>query len=219
MLIATILTAVSLVLFLGNNLLGLGGGAWLKMSTSTGFLAMAIAAGAFQTPYGRMVFLALFFSWWGDLFLISHQEKLFLMGLVAFFLGHAGFAGAFLVHGVDWKYTVLSIGIGILPVLLVISWLNPHLGSMRIPVYAYMAIITLMVALSIGAWGRGATLLLVVGAVLFYCSDIFVARERFVTQTPWNRHLGLPLYYAAQMVLAISIARVNAAQDVAQTTP
>ncbi len=219
MLIATILTAVSLVLFLGNNLLGLGAGAWFKMSTSTGFLAMAIAAGAFQTPYGRMVLVALFFSWWGDLFLISHQEKLFLMGLIAFFLGHAGFAGAFLAHGVDWKYTALSMGIGIVPVLFVISWLNPHLGSMRIPVYAYMAIITLMVALSIGAWGRGATLLVVVGAVLFYCSDLFVARARFVTPDPWNGHLGLPLYYVAQMLFAISIARVNAAQDVAQTTP
>ncbi len=205
----TLFTLISLVVFVGNNVLGWGGGAWLKMTTSTGFLAMAISAGALQSSYGRMVLLALFFSWWGDLFLISSRDKIFLMGLVAFFLGHAAFAGAFLVHGVDVKYTAIALVLCLVPLALIINWLTPHLGSMRIPVYAYMAIITVMVTLAAGTWGRGATALILVGAILFYLSDLFVARGRFVTPSPWNRHLGLPLYYVAQMLLALSIQKVN----------
>ncbi|MCF6283821.1 MAG: lysoplasmalogenase [Candidatus Hydrogenedentes bacterium] len=212
MIYSTTFTTVALALFMGNNALGLGGGGYLKMATSTGFLAIALAAGGLDSLYGRMVLAALFFSWWGDLFLISGKEKVFLMGLIAFFIGHTGFAGAFLAHGVDWKWFGVGTALSIPPLIVVIGWLNPHLGDMRLPVYAYMVIITFMVACSIGAWGHGATTLIVAGAVLFYLSDIFVARDRFVTPSPWNRHLGLPLYYVAQMLLATSITHVNESQ-------
>ena len=42
------------------------------------------------------------------------------------------------------------------------------------------------------------------GAVLFYCSDIFIARHQFVTRQYLNRLAGLPLYYAAQFMIAFS---------------
>jgi uncharacterized membrane protein YhhN len=80
---------------------------------------------------------------------------------------------------------------------------------MRYPVYAYIGIITLMVALSAGAWGKEGSLLMLVGAVLFYISDVFVARDRFVTSDVWNRYLGLPLYYAAQLALAYTVRLVS----------
>jgi hypothetical protein len=40
---------------------------------------------------------------------------------------------------------------------------------------------------------------------MFYVSDIFVARDRFVAPSPWNQRLGLPLYYTAQLALAFSV--------------
>ena len=46
------------------------------------------------------------------------------------------------------------------------------------------------------------------GALAFVASDLFVARDRFVSPAFANRLLGLPLYYAAQMLLAATIARV-----------
>jgi hypothetical protein len=36
-------------------------------------------------------------------------------------------------------------------------------------------------------------------------SDILVARQRFVREAAWNRLVGLPLYYAAQLLLAYSV--------------
>jgi uncharacterized membrane protein YhhN len=43
------------------------------------------------------------------------------------------------------------------------------------------------------------------GAVLFAASDLFVARDRFVRPGLANRALGLPLYYAAQVLLALAV--------------
>jgi hypothetical protein len=61
-----------------------------------------------------------------------------------------------------------------------------------------------MVALACGAGltGDGVRAWLVPGAFLFWASDLFVARQRFLVPTPVNRYVGLPLYYAAQVVLA-----------------
>jgi hypothetical protein len=42
--------------------------------------------------------------------------------------------------------------------------------------------------------------------VLFWLSDLCVARERFVTQGFVNRAIGLPLYYGAVLVLALASA-------------
>ena len=47
-----------------------------------------------------------------------------------------------------------------------------------------------------------------VAAVIFYLSDIAVARERFVTSSVTNRLLGLPAYYGAQLLFGVTITLV-----------
>jgi uncharacterized membrane protein YhhN len=70
-------------------------------------------------------------------------------------------------------------------------------------VLSYIAVITVMVwgALSvvIGGWAPARV---AAGAVLFYLSDLAVARERFVAHSFTNRAVGLPLYYVGQLLLA-----------------
>ncbi len=44
---------------------------------------------------------------------------------------------------------------------------------------------------------------------MFTVSDIAVVRDRFVTTGFVNRLWGLPLYYAAQLLIAWSIMAVN----------
>jgi len=180
----------------------------VKMVGSTAFLGIAVAAGALQSPYGWLVLAGLFFSWWGDLFLIFRNETLFLLGLIVFFLAHVCYGAAFLVHGVNGMWTALTGAALLIPLAIVLRWLNPRLGEMRIPVYAYTGVISAMVALAAGAVGAAGTLLMPVAAVTFYVSDLFVARERFVIIDHWNRFVGLPLYYTAQILFAYSIALV-----------
>jgi len=68
---------------------------------------------------------------------------------------------------------------------------------------SYLAAISLMVVLASGTMAAAGPQLLI-GAVMFAVSDIFVARERFVSPSVVNRLWGLPLYYAAQLIFALS---------------
>ena len=43
------------------------------------------------------------------------------------------------------------------------------------------------------------------GALLFYLSDLAVARDRFVVRRFASRAWGLPAYYLAQVLLALTL--------------
>jgi uncharacterized membrane protein YhhN len=89
------------------------------------------------------------------------------------------------------------------PAVGALRWLRPHVPpSFVLPVRAYVAAISLMLAAAAGAWVGGARGALLWGALLFYASDLCVARDRFVSPGFENRLVGLPLYYAATLVLA-----------------
>ncbi len=209
---AAVFTAAAVVLLLlSRQLSGLGIphlGLIAKMSASTGFLAMALFAGALNSRYGVAVLVGLFFSWWGDLFLALPGT--FLYGLVAFLIGHIAYAVAFVLWGVRLPAVGAALGALALPAVALFLWLNPHLGDMRIPVYAYMTVITLMLALSAGAWRKGGTQLMFIAALMFWLSDICVARQQFVSPGFINPLIGLPLYFGGQMVFAYSIRAANA---------
>ena len=72
------------------------------------------------------------------------------------------------------------------------------------PVRAYIAVISLMVIFAIGTRGRGGTLLIITGAILFFLSDLSVAALRLVQTECPTYIVGLPLYYAGQVCLALS---------------
>jgi len=182
---------------------------YVKMAASTGFLATAIGAGAFHSTYGKAIFAGLIFSWWGDLFLISSVGNFFLLGLVSFLLAHLAFSAAFILHGVRLYWVLAGLALTTLVSLPIVCWLYPHLGGMRYPVLGYIVVISCMTSLAVGAQGRLANRWLLLGAVLFFVSDIFVARQRFVVSSLWNPLIGLPVYYAAQLLLARSIATTS----------
>ncbi len=77
---------------------------------------------------------------------------------------------------------------------------------MRRPVQAYFAVIAVMATLACGLTAAGGPATVAVGALAFTASDISVARDRFVRPQFLNRAWGLPLYYAAQVLLALSPA-------------
>lgn len=179
---------------------------WFKMFASTGFLAVALSVGALSSPYGRIVFVALVLSWLGDLLLTFQSRQAFLGGLVSFLLGHVAFSVAFATLGVDPLAGGIAAVIVAIIAVFVWRWLAPHVGDMAAPVVAYVVVISVMVVLAFGSFGEGATWLIPVGATLFFASDLFVARNQFVTSDTVNRVWGLPLYYLAQVLLALSIS-------------
>jgi uncharacterized membrane protein YhhN len=159
--------------------------------------------------FARYLKVGLILCLGGDVFLALSGLKWFRAGLVAFLLGHGLYILAFnsLIPFNGWFYPgdflilAISLGAGL--------WLWPHLGAMKPPVLAYVAVITLMV---FGAWAvferpdlplKGRTLIFG-GAVLFYLSDLLVARDQFIRRAFSNRLIGLPLYYTGQFLLAYS---------------
>jgi len=63
-----------------------------------------------------------------------------------------------------------------------------------------------MSALACALAGAGGPPTVAMGALAFTASDVSVARDRFVRQEFFNRAWGLPLYYCAQLLLALSPA-------------
>ena len=79
-----------------------------------------------------------------------------------------------------------------------------------VPIGIYRLVIAAMCTVATGAGGAGAPWMIPVGAIMFTASDIAVVRDRFVAPGFVNRLWGLPLYYAAQLIIAWSIMAVNA---------
>jgi uncharacterized membrane protein YhhN len=105
--------------------------------------------------------------------------------------------------GVTAVATPALLGPMALAVALVWRWLAAQLSrSFRAPVMAYMVTIAAMVVLAAGTFARSPSTPLLAGALAFALSDVSVARDRFVASSWSNKLWGLPLYYAAQVLLA-----------------
>ena len=179
----------------------------VKPIASTGFLGVAVASGALDTVYGGAIFAALALSWLGDVLLIPKGAKAaFLGGLVAFLLGHVAYAIAFTMRGVDVgaaAIAAVALALGAVSIGRMLVRAAP--ANLRVPVVAYIAVISTMVAAAAGAVGAGVEPAILVGAVMFYFSDLGVARDRFVQKSFWNKAVLLPLYYGAQLIFALSV--------------
>ena len=178
-----------------------------KPIASTAFIAVAVLNGAWDTAYGQAVVVALVFSWFGDVFLLSKDRKMFLGGLVAFLVGHVAFGVAFVLNTVLWTWVAIAL-VPLLGIFQAIrGWLLPNVeGKMKVPVMAYMVVITAMVALAAGTVGTSGEPLYLVAATMFFISDLAVARDRFIEPGFKNRTWGLPLYYGAQILFGLTVA-------------
>jgi len=179
-----------------------------KIVSSTAFIAVAIQVGGLHSNYGRTILLGLVFSWFGDAFLIGKTQAFFLLGLGAFLLAHIAYIAAFIVKGIDVRWIAAAV-LPIAVIAIAVSvWLAPHIPpKLVISVRVYTAVISLMVVAAFGTRGRGASTLILAGALLFFLSDLSVAALRLV-QTDFPTYVwGLPLYYAGQVCLALSVSQ------------
>jgi uncharacterized membrane protein YhhN len=183
-------------------------GVWVtKPLASTAFVALALAAGALGTPYGRSILAGLVLSWFGDVFLIPRgRPRIFLAGVLSFLAGHVAYAAAFGLRGVDPTGFLLAGVVAGAVAFVVLRWLGRRVpADMKLAVPAYVAVISLMVVSAIATFRAHGNAWIPIGAIGFYLSDLSVARDRFVVSDFMNRLWGLPLYYAAQVALAWSV--------------
>src|SRR5262245_42076527 len=203
---AVVLTALAVVALVLAERAQNRRGVWIaKPLASLGFIAAAFAGGAGQSIYGKSLLLGLYACALGDVLLIPRGHAWFLLGMLAFALGHTAYAVSFARFGISDRATLFALGAMVIVAALTLRWLGPHLPVlMRWPVRIYIAVISVMVGLAVGASVASHRWLIASGAILFALSDLFVARDSFVKPEFKNQLLGLPLYYAAQLLLAVS---------------
>ncbi len=175
-----------------------------KTAASVTFVALGWVRWSAGDTVGGWLLAGLALCALGDVLLLG--KRTFDPGLLAFLLGHVfyilGF-GAALPIGSWPPAAALPL---VVAAIAAIRWLWPHLGRRRPTVAVYIVVISIMVWGGFSAWWR-QTLpwTAAFGALLFYLSDLSVARHRFVRPAFVNRAVGLPLYYAGQLLIALTI--------------
>ena len=191
-----------------------------KLAASACFVALPLVGNAFSSTrhdngLAVWMMIGLVLGAMGDAALLSHGSTGFLIGLGAFLLGHLAYVVGFTrcldsvaISGATQALAAIPVAAG----LLALRWLWRHLGDMRIPVIAYITVISAMMIAAIAVMydsTRDAPIRYLIGsgATLFFISDLAVARDRFIAPGWRNRAWGLPAYYAGQLLLAWSIIR------------
>jgi uncharacterized membrane protein YhhN len=181
-----------------------------KPLTSLLFILTALGGGV-GGVYGLWLLAGLVLCLAGDVALIPKSRRWFMVGLVAFLLGHVCYIVAFNSLVLFTSLNLVVAGLIVVVSSFVAFRFWPHLGRMQIPVAAYIVAISLMVW---SAWAvffnapvpSLAKWLIALGATCFYFSDVSVALNTFVKSSFTNRAWGLPLYYLGQFLLAFSVA-------------
>jgi uncharacterized membrane protein YhhN len=201
------LAVVLVAVLLWSEFRGWRLGVWLtKPAASACFVALAVHLGAGRSSYGLWILGGLLACWLGDVLLIADRTGAFRAGIVSFLTGHLLYSVAFLQHGVRAGWVVMAA----LP-MTAMAWAIGRPLTSRVPsplkraVRAYIVVISMMLALGVGAWGTSREAVFLVAPSGFYLSDLAVARDRFVRPGFINRWLGLPLYYGAQLLFAWSV--------------
>ncbi|MBF4285852.1 lysoplasmalogenase, partial [Vibrio anguillarum] len=121
------------------------------------------------------------------LFLMHPKDK-FIAGLSCFLLVHIAYSIGFFQAFQQMSWWILAgfIATGILTFLLLL----PNLGSMALPVGAYIIVIAMMASTAAGFWltyHNTPALLALTGALMFILSDLVLAIDRFRSSSHFSQ--------------------------------
>ena len=205
--------AAGALLTVAGKLTGWPALVWVfKPATTIVIAAAAYVRGAAhegqRTAYARAVLVGLLFSLAGDVLLIP--EGMFVYGLVAFLLAHVAYLVAFTRDAkLAARRTPFAIVAAVALAMLAVLW--PGLpAALKLPVVCYVVMLGAMTAQSAARaaalGGRGARLA-AIGGALFMASDALLAFDRFHIRLPLASLWILGTYYAAQVLIALSVER------------
>jgi len=187
--------AVGAVAFLAGSALDLPG---LRLASKAVPVAcLAAWVSTVGTRYSRHVAIGLSLSGLGD-FLLEARASFFLYGLLAFLAAHVAYVLGFFseCRRPALLRALPFLGWGLTAFLV----LRSSLGELRLPVAVYMAAIVTMMWRAAARPGSSAIL----GALLFGASDTLIAVDRFYAPLPWARLPIILLYWAGQLLIALS---------------
>lgn len=205
--------AVSVILLIRAEILGNRRQVYAIKPTAT-LLVIGVALLSLRDPshnptYTWGVLVGLILSLGGDVALmLKERSKAFAVGLVLFLLAHVAYSVVFTLLGRVSTWDAVSIpllaavGIGFYALI------RTNLSTMRWPVIAYIVVISVMVSRAVSTlasplFWSGQAVMVAVGAVLFYLSDVILAANRFWRPLKYDR-ISLAFYYAGQLLIALA---------------
>ena len=178
---------------------------WRSFWKTVPVAIMALFVAAFG---GWLLALALALSAIGD-YLLSRDEGKFTIGLVSFLSAHLIYIWLF------WQLIdAVSFGIGqaamVAYALIYGAYLWPRVGDYRLPVLAYVFVITVMVASALML--PDGYMLVVLGSLFFAISDSVLALEMFVITSAKTKETLSKIvwvsYIAAQGLLVMGLHEI-----------
>ena len=176
---------------------------WRILAKPIPLLCLAVWTATRGSGYARLVTAGLFISMVADVAI----EWNFLSGLGLFLLAHLVYIAAFLGGSTGLR------PLRALPVIAVLAAayrvIAPGLGSLQIPVIAYMTAIGTMLWRAAARMGQGGTLTspqwsALLGAICFASSDTLLALNRFHQPIQGVQYAIMLLYWAGQFGIARS---------------
>ncbi len=166
----------------------------------------------------KILFIALAFSWIGDILLlfVFKDGIFFILGLIAFLTAHIFYIVLFIkeLKMTGSKFTMSKPGLFIILVYMAIflSLLIPHLGNLMIPVIIYSLVISSMLYaayLLAPHLPRPSSTLLLSGAISFVISDSILAFDKFYQALPYAGFFIMATYLYAQGALVWAFVKKN----------
>jgi uncharacterized membrane protein YhhN len=181
---------------------------------SATLLVIAVALLSLLEPthnvtYTVGVLVGLLLSLGGDVALMFDEDRTaFSVGLGLFLLAHIAYTAVFASLGRFSGWDAASIPILAAAGIGFYALIQANLGSLRIPVIAYMLVISIMVSRAISTFASPTfrpeqAVVIASGAVLFYISDVILAANRFWKPLQYDR-VSLAFYYGGQVLIALS---------------
>jgi uncharacterized membrane protein YhhN len=152
----------------------------------------------------------------GDVFLMFSLDRFFLAGLAAFLFAHLAYLVGFNtpLPGISAWGLILAVMVGWGGMRVINRILSSLTGQgqsrLRIPIIIYSMVISLMLLsamlkLTDLTWSAGASLLVGVGALFFYLSDIVLAWNKFVSPIRNGRIYNIAMYHIGQIAIIAGV--------------
>ncbi|XP_034071850.1 lysoplasmalogenase-like protein TMEM86A [Gymnodraco acuticeps] len=163
----------------------------------------------------RKIFAGLVFSALGDAFLIWQEQGYFVYGLLMFAITHILYSLAFGMKPVNVTAGLVVTAVSSVSYLLLYPYLSgpfTYLVAVYIGLIGFMgwrAVAGLQLANDLWTWTKLCACL---GAVLFMVSDLTIAVNKFCFPVPHSRAIIMATYYAAQMLISLSVVECQDAE-------
>ena len=167
------------------------------------------------TGFGKLIFIGLIFGMLGDILLNlrylseNNGQKIFLVGIVAFLIGHILYLAALLPLA---NHPLIGVVIGALiaGALLVYIFKTMEVKlAFKIFGVVYLGAVIIMTVIAIGnalALPNASRIMYAIGAVAFALSDIILIFNTFGNLNRFSLRISnLSLYYLGQLLIALSL--------------